>query len=159
MIISPIFSMINDEQSFLKREIFMKIINFHTEKFFTNGIWMIIISFVFILILMYFLFKNEKPFSIDNKESWKETFLSFGFIFFTFIFVVSTYLVIKSKPVLTIKYVQTSEQNEDPNKDDVINKIINGHVYGEYENGIYKVFEKEFVLSKHEYEQLEERIK
>jgi len=145
----------------------MKIINFHTEKFFTNGIWMIIISFVFILFFMYLLFKNEKPFSIDNKESWKDTFLGFGFIFFTFIFVVSTYLVLKSKPVLIIKYIQTSEQNEEPNeivpkepnKDDVINKIINGHVYGEYENGIYKVFEKEFVLSKHEYEQLEERIK
>ena len=108
---------------------------------------------------MFLLFKNEKPFSIDNKESWKETFLGFGFIFFTFIFVVSTYLVIKSKPVLTIKYVKMSEQSEEPNKDDVINKIINGHVYGEYGNGIYKVFEKEFVLSKHEYEQLEERIK
>lgn len=137
----------------------MKIINFHTEKFFTNGIWMITISFVFILVFMFLLFKNEKPFSIDNKESWKETFLGFGFIFFTFIFVVSTYLVIKSKPVLTIKYIQTSEQNEELNKDDVINKIINGHVYGEYENGIYKVFEKEFVLSKNEYKQLEERIK
>ena len=111
----------------------MKIINFHTEKFFTNGIWMIVISFIFILLFMYLLFKSEKPFSIDNKESWKETFLGFGFIFFTFIFIVSTYLVLKS--------------------------IINGHVYGEYENGIYKVFEKEFVLSKHEYEQLEERIK
>lgn len=157
MIISPIFSMINDEQSSFKGEIFMKIINFHTEKFFTNGIWMIIISFVFILVFMFLLFKNEKPFSIDNKESWKETFLGFGFIFFTFIFVVSTYLVIKSKPVLTIKYVKMSEQSEEPNKDDVINKIINGHVYGEYENGIYKVFEKEFVLSKHEYEQLEEK--
>ena len=106
---------------------------------------------------MYLLFKSEKPFSIDNKESWKETFLGFGFIFFTFIFIVSTYLVLKSKPVLTIKYIQTSEQNEELNKDDVINKIINGHVYGEYENGIYKVFEKEFVLSKHEYEQLEEK--
>lgn len=151
--------MINDEQSSFKGEIFMKIINFHTEKFFTNGIWMIIISFIFILLFMYLLFKSEKPFSIDNKESWKETFLGFGFIFFTFIFIVSTYLVLKSKPVLTIKYVQTSEQNEEPNKDDVINKIINGHVYGEYKNGIYKVFEKEFVLSKHEYEQLEERIK
>ena len=151
--------MINDEQSSFKGEIFMKIINFHTEKFFTNGIWMIIISFVFILIFIFLLFKNEKPFSIDNKESWKDTFLSFGFIFFTFIFVVSTYLVLKSKPILTIKYIQTSEQNEEPNKDDVINKIINGHVYGEYENGIYKVFEKEFVLSKNEYEQLEERIK
>jgi hypothetical protein len=151
--------MINDEQSSFKGEIFMKIISFETEKFFTNGIWMIIISFVFILIFMYFLFKNEKPFSIDNKESWKETFLGFGFIFFTFIFVVSTYLVIKSKPVLTIKYVQTSEQNEELNKDDVINKIINGHVYGEYENGIYKVFEKEFVLSKNEYKQLKKEIK
>lgn len=149
--------MINDEQSSFKGEIFMKIINFHTEKFFTNGIWMIIISFVFILLFMYLLFKSEKPFSIDNKESWKETFLGFGFIFFTFIFIVSTYLVLKSKPVLTIKYVQTSEQNEEPNKDDVINKIINGHVYGEYENGIYKVFEKEFVLSKNEYKQLEEK--
>lgn len=137
----------------------MKIINFHTEKFFTNGIWMIIISFIFILVFMYLLFKNEKPFSIDSKESWKETFLSFGFIFFTFIFVVSTYLVIKSKPILIIKYIKTSEQSEEPNKDDVINKIINGHVYDEYENGIYKVFEKEFVLSKHEYKQLEERIK
>lgn len=157
MIISPIFFMINDEQSSFKGEIFMKIINFHTEKFFTNGIWMIIISFVFILLFMYLLFKSEKPFSIDNKESWKETFLGFGFIFFTFIFIVSTYLVLKSKPVLTIKYVQTSEQNEEPNKDDVINKIINGHVYGEYENGIYKVFEKEFVLSKNEYKQLEEK--
>lgn len=137
----------------------MKITNFHTEKFFTNGIWMIIISFIFILLFMYLLFKSEKPFSIDNKESWKETFLGFGFIFFTFIFIVSTYLVLKSKPVLTIKYVQTSEQNEEPNKDGVINKIINGHVYGEYGNGIYKVFEKEFVLSKNEYKQLEERIK
>ena len=137
----------------------MKIINFHTEKFFTNGIWMIIISFIFILLFMYLLFKSEKPFSIDNKESWKDTFLSFGFIFFTFIFVVSTYLVLKSKPVLIIKYIKTSEQNEEPNKYDVINKIINGHVYGEYGNGIYKIFEKEFVLSKHEYEQLEERIK
>lgn len=105
---------------------------------------MIIISFVFILIFMYFLFKNEKPFSIDNKESWKDTFLSFGFIFFTFIFIVSTYLVLKSKPVLTIKYVQTSEQSEEPNeivpkepnKDDVINKTINGHVYGKYKNEI-----------------------
>lgn len=135
----------------------MKIINFHTEKFFTNGIWMIIISFVFILVFMFLLFKNEKPFSIDNKESWKETFLGFGFIFFTFIFVVSTYLVIKSKPVLTIKYVKTSEQSEELNKYDVINKIINGHVYSEYENGIYKVFEKEFVLSKNEYKQLEEK--
>ena len=157
MIISPIFSMINDEQSSFKGEIFMKIINFHTEKFFTNGIWMIIISFVFILIFMYFLFKNEKPFSIDNKESWKDTFLSFGFIFFTFIFIVSTYLVLKSKPILMIKYVKMSEQSEELNKDDVINKIINGHVYGEYENGIYKVFEKEFVLSKNEYKQLEEK--
>ena len=137
----------------------MKIINFHTEKFFTNGIWMIIISFIFILVFMYLLFKSEKPFSIDNKESWKETFLGFGFIFFTFIFVVSTYLVLKSKPVLIIKYVQTSEQNEELNKDDVINKIINGHVYGEYGNGIYKVFENEFVLSKHEYEQLKKEIK
>lgn len=134
----------------------MKIISFETEKFFTNGIWMIIISFIFILIFMYLLFKNEKPFSIDNKQSWKDTLLSFGFIFFTFIFVVSTYLVLKSKPILTIKYVQTSEQNEEPNKDDVINKIINGHVYGEYENGIYKIFEKEFVLSENEYKQLEE---
>ena len=105
---------------------------------------MIIISFVFILIFMYFLFKNEKPFSIDNKESWKDTFLSFGFIFFTFIFVISAYLVLKSKPVLTIKYVQTLEQNEEPNeivpkepnKDDVINKTINGHVYGKYKNEI-----------------------
>lgn len=137
----------------------MKIINFHTEKFFTNGIWMIIISFVFILIFMYFLFKNEKPFSIDNKESWKETFLGFGFIFFTFIFIVSTYLVLKSKPILMIKYVKMSEQSEEPNKDDVINKIINGHVYVEYENGIYRVFEKEFVLSKHEYKQLEMNLK
>jgi len=151
--------MINDEQSSFKGEIFMKIINFHTEKFFTNGIWMIIISFIFILFFMYLLFKNEKPFSIDNKESWKDTFLSFGFIFFTFIFIVSTYLVLKSKPILMIKYVKTSEQSEEPNKDDVINKIINGHVYGEYENGIYKVFEKEFVLNKNEYKQLEERIK
>lgn len=142
----------------------MKIINFHTEKFFTNGIWMIIISFIFILFFMYLLFKNEKPFSIDNKTSWKDIFLSFGFIFFTFIFIVSTYLVLKSKPILMIKYVKMSEQSEEPNgivqnepnKDDVINKIINGHVYGEYENGIYKVFEKEFVLSKHEYEQLKE---
>ena len=134
----------------------MKIISFETEKFFTNGIWMIIISFIFILVFMYLLFKNEKPFSIDNKESWKETFLGFGFIFFTFIFIVSTYLVLKSKPVLTIKYVQTSEQSEEPNKDDVINKIINGHVYGEYKNGIYKIFEKEFVLSENEYKQLEE---
>jgi hypothetical protein len=159
MIISPIFSMTNDEQSSFKGEIFMKIINFHTEKFFTNGIWMIIISFIFILFFMYLLFKNEKPFSIDNKESWKDTFLSFGFIFFTFIFIVSTYLVLKSKPILMIKYVKMSEQSEEPNKDDVINKIINGHVYGEYENGIYKVFEKEFVLSKNEYKQLEERIK
>lgn len=145
----------------------MKIISFETEKFFTNGIWMIIISFVFILIFMFLLFKNEKPFSINNKESWKDTFLSFGFIFFTFIFIVSTYLVLKSKPVLIIKYVQTSEQSEEPiedvltepNKDDVINKIINGHVYGEYENGIYKVFEKEFVLSKSEYKQLKKEIK
>lgn len=145
----------------------MKIISFETEKFFTNGIWMIIISFIFILIFMYLFFKNEKPFSIDSKQSWKDTLLSFGFIFFTFIFVVSTYLVLKSKPVLTIRYVQTSEQNEEPvkdiltepNKDDVINKIINGHVYGEYENGIYKVFEKEFVLNENEYKQLEERIK
>lgn len=159
MIILPIFFMINDEQSSFKGEIFMKIINFHTEKFFTNGIWMIIISFVFILVFMYLLFKNEKPFSIDNKESWKETFLGFGFIFFTFIFVVSTYLVIKSKPVLTIKYVKMSEQSEEPNKDDVINKIKNGHVYGEYENGIYKVFEKEFVLNKNEYKQLEMNLK
>lgn len=134
----------------------MKIISFETEKFFTNGIWMIIISFVFILIFMFLLFKNEKPFSIDNKESWKETFLGFGFIFFTFIFVVSTYLVIKSKPVLIIKYIKTSEQSEELNKDDVINKIINGHVYGEYENRIYKVFEKEFVLNENEYKQLEE---
>ena len=137
----------------------MKIISFETEKFFTNGIWMIIISFIFILIFMYLLFKNEKPFSIDNKQSWKDTFLSFGFIFFTFIFVVSTYLVVKSKPVLTIKYIQTTEKNEEPNKDDVINKIINGHVYGEYENGIYRVFEKEFVLSENEYKQLEKEIK
>ena len=120
---------------------------------------MIIISFVFILVFMYFLFKNEKPFSIDNKESWKDTFLSFGFIFFTFIFIVSTYLVLKSKPILMIKYVKMSEQSEEPNKDDVINKIKNGHVYGEYENGIYKVFEKEFVLSKNEYKQLEKEIK
>ena len=134
----------------------MKIINFHTEKFFTNGIWMIIISFIFILVFMYLLFKNEKPFSIDNKQSWKDTLLSLGFIFFTFIFVVSTYLVLKSKPILIIKYVQTSEQNEELNKDDIINKIINGHVYGEYENGIYKIFEKEFVLSENEYKQLEE---
>lgn len=137
----------------------MKIISFETEKFFTNGIWMIIISFIFILIFMYLLFKNEKPFSIDNKQSWKDTLLSFGFIFFTFIFVVSTYLVVKSKPILIIKYVQTSEQNEELNKDDIINKIINGHVYGEYENGIYKVFEKEFVLSENEYKQLERKIK
>lgn len=102
---------------------------------------------------MYFLFKNKKkPFSIDNKKSWKDTFLSFGFIFFTFIFVISVYLVLKSKPVLTIKYVQTLEQNEEPNgivqnepneivpkepnKDDVINKTINGHVYGKYKNEI-----------------------
>lgn len=62
--------------------------------------------------------------------------MSFGFIFFTFIFVVSTYLVLKSKQVLTIKYVQTLEQNEELNKDNVINKIINDHVYGKYKNEI-----------------------
>lgn len=53
---------------------------------------------------------------------------------------------------MTIKYVQTLEQNEEPNgivqnepneivpkepnKDDVINKTINGHVYGKYKNEI-----------------------
>lgn len=124
----------------------MKVIEFYMENLFVNGLISTIVSGLLILILIFMLTKFETL----------EDILTVLLFLFLSIFLTSFYLLIKSKPILIVKYIKTEVTKEEISKDDAINQIVNGHVYSEQDDNIYKVFEKEFVLSKHEYEQLEE---
>lgn len=124
----------------------MQVIGFYMENLFVNGLISTIVSGLLILILIFMLTKFETL----------EDILTVLLFLFLSIFLTSFYLLIKSKPILIVKYIKTEVTKEEISKDDAINQIVNGHVYSEQDDNIYKVFEKEFVLSKHEYEQLEE---
>jgi hypothetical protein len=138
--------MINDEQSNFYKEIFMKVIGFYMENLFVNGLISTIVSGLLILILIFMLTKFETL----------EDILTVLLFLFLSIFLTSFYLLIKSKPILIVKYIKTEVTKEEISKDDAIDQIVNGRVYSEQDDNIYKVFEKEFVLSKNEYKQLEE---
>ena len=124
----------------------MKVIGFYMENLFVNGLISTIVSGLLILILIFMLTKFEIL----------EDILTVLLFLFLSIFLTSFYLLIKSKPILIVKYIKTQVTKEEISKDDAIDQIVNGRVYSEQDDNIYKVFEKEFVLSKHEYEQLEE---
>lgn len=124
----------------------MKVIGFYMENLFVNGLISTIVSGLLILILIFMLTKFETL----------EDILTVLLFLFLSIFLTSFYLLIKSKPILIVKYIKTEVTKEEISKDDAIDQIVNGRVYSEQDDNIYKVFEKEFVLSKHEYEQLEE---
>lgn len=138
--------MINDEQSNFYKEIFMKVIGFYMENLFVNGLISTIVSGLLILILIFMLTKFETL----------EDILTVLLFLFLSIFLTSFYLLIKSKPILIVKYIKTEVTKEEISKDDAIDQIVNGRVYSEQDDNIYKVFEKEFVLSKNEYKQLED---
>lgn len=127
----------------------MKVIGFYMENLFVNGLISTIVSGLLILILIFMLTKFETL----------EDILTVLLFLFLSIFLTSFYLLIKSKPILIVKYIKTEVTKEEISKDDAIDQIVNGRVYSEQDDNIYKVFEKEFVLSKHEYEQLEKEIK
>lgn len=124
----------------------MKVIGFYMENLFVNGLISTIVSGLLILILIFMLTKFETL----------EDILTVLLFLFLSIFLTSFYLLIKSKPILIVKYIKTEVTKEEISKDDAIDQIVNGRVYSEQDDNIYKVFEKEFVLSKHEYKQLEE---
>lgn len=124
----------------------MQVIGFYMENLFVNGLISTIVSGLLILILIFML----------TKFKTLEDILTVLLFLFLSIFLTSFYLLIKSKPILIVKYIKTEVTKEEISKDDAIDQIVNGRVYSEQDDNIYKVFEKEFVLSKHEYEQLEE---
>ena len=124
----------------------MKVIGFYMENLFVNGLISTIVSGLLILILIFMLTKFETL----------EDILTVLLFLFLSIFITSFYLLIKSKPILIVKYIKTEVTKEEISKDDAIDQIVNGRVYSEQDDNIYKVFEKEFVLSKNEYKQLED---
>lgn len=124
----------------------MKVIGFYMENLFVNGLISTIVSGLLILILIFMLTKFETL----------EDILTVLLFLFLSIFLTSFYLLIKSKPILIVKYIKTEVTKEEISKDDAIDQIVNGRVYSEQDDNIYKVFEKEFVLSKSEYKQLKE---
>lgn len=124
----------------------MQVIGFYMENLFVNGLISTIVSGLLILILIFML----------TKFKTLEDILTVLLFLFLSIFLTSFYLLIKSKPILIVKYIKTEVTKEEISKDDAIDQIVNGRVYSEQDDNIYKVFEKEFVLSKNEYKQLEE---
>lgn len=137
----------------------MKVIGFYMESFFVNGLISTIIFGSLILILIFMLTKG-KPILLKTKHFKKlEDILTIFLFSFLIIFLTSFYLLIKSKPILIVKYIKTEATKEEISKENAINQIVNGRVYSEQDDNIYKVFEKEFVLSKNEYKQLEKEIK
>lgn len=134
----------------------MKVIGFYMESFFVNGLISTII-FGFLILILIFMLTKGKPILLKTKHFKKlEDILTIFLFSFLIIFLTSFYLLIKSKPILIVKYIKTEATKEEISKDNAIDQIVNGRVYSEQDDNIYKVFEKEFVLSKHEYEQLEE---
>lgn len=137
----------------------MKVIGFYMESFFVNGLISTLI-FGLLIIISTFMLTKGKPILLKTKYFKKlEDILTILLFSFLIIFFISFYLLIKSKPILIVKYIKTEATKEEISKDDAINQIVNGRVYSEQDDNIYKVFEKEFILSKNEYKQLEERIK
>ena len=134
----------------------MKVIGFYMENLFVNGLISTII-FGFLIIISIFMLTKGKPILLKtNHFKTLEDILTVLLFLFLSIFLTSFYLLITSKPILIVKYIKTEVTKEEISKDDAIDQIVNGRVYSEQDDNIYKVFEKEFVLSKHEYEQLEE---
>ena len=137
----------------------MKVIGFYMENLFVNGLISTII-FGFLIIISIFMLTKGNPILLKtNHFKTLEDILTVLLFLFLSIFLTSFYLLITSKPILIVKYIKTEVTKEEISKDDAIDQIVNGHVYSEQDDNIYKVFEKEFVLSKHEYEQLEKEIK
>lgn len=134
----------------------MQVIGFYMENLFVNGLISTII-FGLLIIISIFMLTKGKPILLKTKHFKKlEDILTIFLFSFLIIFLTSFYLLIKSKPILIVKYIKTKTTKEEISKDNAIDQIVNGRVYSEQDDNIYKVFEKEFVLSKHEYEQLEE---
>jgi len=141
---------------FKKKEYFMQVIGFYMENLFVNGLISTII-FGFLIIISIFMLTKGKPILLKtNHFKTLEDILTVLLFLFLSIFLTSFYLLIKSKPILIVKYIKTEVTKEEISKDDAIDQIVNGRVYSEQDDNIYKVFEKEFVLSKNEYKQLEE---
>ena len=137
----------------------MKVIGFYMESFFVNGLISTII-FGFLILILIFMLTKGKPILLKTKHFKKlEDILTIFLFSFSIIFLTSFYLLIKSKPILIVKYIKTEATKEEISKENAINQIVNGRVYSEQDDNIYKVFEKEFVLSKNEYKQLEKEIK
>jgi hypothetical protein len=137
----------------------MKVIGFYMESFFVNGLISTII-FGFLILILIFMLTKGKPILLKTKHFKKlEDILTIFLFSFLIIFLTSFYLLIKSKPILIVKYIKTEATKEEISKENAINQIVNGRVYSEQDDNIYKVFEKEFVLSKNEYKQLEKEIK
>lgn len=137
----------------------MKVIGFYMESFFVNGLISTII-FGFLILILIFMLTKGKPILLKTKHFKKlEDILTIFLFSFLIIFLTSFYLLIKSKPILIVKYIKTEATKEEISKENAINQIVNGRVYNEQDDNIYKVFEKEFVLSKNEYKQLEKEIK
>ena len=137
----------------------MKVIGFYMESFFVNGLISTII-FGFLILILIFMLTKGKPILLKTKHFKKlEDILTIFLFSFLIIFLTSFYLLIKSKPILIVKYIKTEATKEEISKENAINQIVNGRVYSEQDDNIYKVFEKEFVLSKNEYKQLEKDIK
>lgn len=135
----------------------MKVIGFYMESFFVNGLISTII-FGFLILILIFMLTKGKPILLKTKHFKKlEDILTIFLFSFLIIFLTSFYLLIKSKPILIVKYIKTEATKEEISKENAINQIVNGRVYSEQDDNIYKVFEKEFVLSKNEYKQLEEK--
>lgn len=135
----------------------MKVIGFYMESFFVNGLISTII-FGFLILILIFMLTKGKPILLKTKHFKKlEDILTIFLFSFLIIFLTSFYLLIKSKPILIVKYIKTEATKEEISKENAINQIVNGCVYSEQDDNIYKVFEKEFVLSKNEYKQLEEK--
>lgn len=134
----------------------MQVIGFYMENLFVNGLISTII-FGFLIIISIFMLTKGKPILLKtNHFKTLEDILTVLLFLFLSIFLTSFYLLIKSKPILIVKYIKTEVTKEEISKDDAIDQIVNGRVYSEQDDNIYKVFEKEFVLSKNEYKQLEE---
>lgn len=137
----------------------MKVIGFYMESFFVNGLISTII-FGFLILILIFMLTKGRPILLKTKHFKKlEDILTIFLFSFLIIFLTSFYLLIKSKPILIVKYIKTEATKEEISKENAINQIVNGRVYSEQDDNIYKVFEKEFVLSKNEYKQLEKEIK
>jgi len=137
----------------------MQVIGFYMENLFVNGLISTII-FGFLIIISIFMLTKGKPILLKtNHFKTLEDILTVLLFLFLSIFLTSFYLLITSKPILIVKYIKTEVTKEEISKDDAIDQIVNGRVYSEQDDNIYKVFEKEFVLSKNEYKQLEKEIK